>query len=245
MKALLKKILPRALQRQIRTALYGRYYVLQQETEGLLSPKHYERLHDEVCKMPDLDLVEVGGAGGTASIAMAWALQEQGRKSKLVVVEKCEGGSRSKYGGRQENLARFERNIAAYGVDGKIRLFPHYMTFENGKEVLNLIETPEIGALVLDADGWIHRDFHFLWPRLRVGGLIVVDDYEAGRDEKHELTYQLLNYLMAIGLFEKVDAVGATVFGRKPAGGSIEKLDLALAQGIVERVSRDFGSRTN
>jgi len=32
MKALLKKILPRALQRQIRTALYGRYYVLQQET---------------------------------------------------------------------------------------------------------------------------------------------------------------------------------------------------------------------
>jgi hypothetical protein len=78
-----------------------------------------------------------------------------------------------------------------------------------------------------------------------VGSLIVVDDYEAGCDGKHELTYQWLNYLMAMGLFEKVDAVGATVFGRKPAGGSIEKLDLALAQGTLERVSRDFGSRTN
>ena len=38
----------------------------------------------------DNDIVELGGASGSASIAIAWALQEKRRESKLVVVEKFE-----------------------------------------------------------------------------------------------------------------------------------------------------------
>lgn len=241
MKTLLKKLLPKSVANLYRTMRYGRFYVLQQETDGLLQPKNYERIHDEVRKLPDLDIVEIGGAGGTASIAIGWAMKADRKRSKLIVVEKCEGGTRTQYGGKTENLTRLQKNLARYGVASRCKIFPEYLTFENGAEALRLIETPQIAALMMDADGWIHRDFHFFWSRLAVGGLIIVDDYKEGRDPKHDLTFHLLNQLIDWGLFEKMDAMGDTFFGRKPANGDIRKLDLKVCESIVETISRKYG----
>jgi hypothetical protein len=96
-------------------------------------------------------------------------------------------------------------------------------------------------VLILDADGFIHRDFYFFWPRLRRGGLIVIDDYQEGLDPKHDLTFHLLNALIRWGLFETVDKVGSTMFGRKPAHGDIRKLDLQECHEIVADNSRKYG----
>jgi predicted O-methyltransferase YrrM len=228
-----------------RELLHGKFYAMQQETEGLLSPQHYERVHDAIRRLPDLDIVEVGGAAGSLSIAVGWALQRDRKQSRLIIVEKCEGGTRAQYGGKQENLNRLQANLRRYGVAGQCEIFPEYLTFENGGEALQRIRTPEIAALLMDADGWIHRDFHFFWPRLVVNGLMVVDDYEEGRDPKHDLTFQLLNRLMEWGLFEKTDQLGSTVFGRKPATGDIRRLDLQVCADMVESVSRKYGVAFN
>jgi hypothetical protein len=240
MKALLKKLVPKSLANLVREKLHGRYYVLQQETDGLIAPAVYERLHDEVAKLPDMDIIEVGGAGGTASIAMAWALKEGKKKSHLIVIEKCEGGTRTQYGGKQENLNRIQRNLQQFGAAPFCKIFPEYLTFENGDQVLQMIGTPQIAGLVIDADGLLHRDFHFFWPRLMDGGLIVVDDYEENRDAKHHLTFVLLNQLIEWGLFEKVENVQGVMFGRKPKGGDISKLDRAVCEQIVAQVGEKF-----
>lgn len=227
--------------RLVRRAQYGRFYDLQQETGGLLSPGHYERIFNEIRKLHDFDIVEIGGAAGAASIAIGWALKRDHKQSRLIIVEKCEGGTRTQYGGKLENLNRLQHNLRRFGVDDQCTIFPEYLTFENGAEALQLIRTPQLAALIMDADGWIHRDFHFFWPRLHPDGLIIVDDYEEGRDPKHDLTFQLLNQLTTWGLFEKVDTVGSLVLGRKPPDGDIRNLDLKACASIVDSVSRKFG----
>ena len=241
MKSLLKKVLPHRVQNLCRGFLYGRFYVLQRETDGLLPAKIYERIYNEVRKLPDLDIVEIGGAAGAASIAIGWAMKRDHKKSKLIIVEKCEGGSRAQYGGRQDNLMRLERNLKRFRVTDSVVIFPEYLTFENGQRVLGLLETRQIAAFMLDADGCIHRDFHFFWPRLHPDGLIIVDDYQEARDAKHDLTFHLLNRLMEWGLFDMTDRVGSTVFGRKPPAGDIRRLDLRACEEVVEMVSRKYG----
>lgn len=240
-KTIAKNLLPQGVQRRLRILMHGRFYVLQQETDGLLSPAQYERIYEEVKPAPDMDWVEIGGAAGTASVAVCWALKERRKQGRLVIVEKCEGGSRASYGGKTENLARLERNLIRYGVADFTRLFPHYMTFQNGAEVVKLVQTRQIAGLLIDADGWLHRDFYFLWERLVPGGTIIVDDYQENRDPKHDLTFHLLNRLRDWGLFEEQFRLDATVFGRKPSGGDIGKLDLAECEAIVERICRKWG----
>ena len=94
-RTIFKKLLPSAAQNLVRRAVHGRFYVLQRETGGLLSPKQYERIYTEALRLPDLDVVEIGGAAGTASIAIGWAMKRSRKNSRLIIVEKCEGGTRA------------------------------------------------------------------------------------------------------------------------------------------------------
>jgi hypothetical protein len=219
---------------------YPEFYRLKVATDGLLKPRIYKEIYDEVRRQPDLDIVEVGGAAGTASIAVAWALQADGKSAQVVVIEKCEGGSRASYGGRSENLARIERNFEEYRVRDRVRLFPHHLTFDNGDEVVDLIETDEIAALICDADGRLHRDFWFFWPRLREGGAIVIDDYHPTRSMKYVLTYRLVELFKEWGLLEPVRLLRSTLFARKPPGGNIASLDLETCEEVVARVRVEF-----
>jgi precorrin-6B methylase 2 len=232
-----------------------RFQALKKLTDGMLDSQVYRRLHDEILTLPDLDVVEIGAASGTGSIAIAWALREASRKSKLVVVEKCERGSRDDTGGYEANLSVMEKNWARFGVTDHIRLFPHQISLKNGHEVLDLVKSGDIAAFMHDADGRIDRDFFHFWPRLIDGGLIVVDDVEDAFQEKREsngellvlgkrvLTWRLLHRFQEWGLFEPFWEHHGTIFGRKPAGATFEKFDIEWCKGVAKEVYAECEAR--
>ena len=138
--------------------LYGRFYFLKEKTGGMPHPTVYRRLYRLAREGLDLDIVEIGGAGGAGSIALAKGQSDAGKRGRVIVVEKCEGGSRTLYGDYTDNKACLERHFERFRVRDRIRLFPHSLTEETGPEVKKLIEIPQIAALVHDADGRIDRD---------------------------------------------------------------------------------------
>lgn len=228
-----------------------RFYKLRKKTNGMLLPVVYKTLYDLCYELPDLDVVEVGGATGAGSISLAWAMRDAKKRSNLIVVEKCEGGTRTDIGGYTENLELIQEHFAAFNAREKIVLFPHELTFENGAEVLSLIQTPQIAAFIHDADGRLDRDFYLFWERLQPGGLIVVDDYanepkykpisdrHPQGGAKSVITYRLLNQIIEWGLFQPTHKIGKTIFGIKPLNADFRRFDLAICQKIIEAVQQE------
>lgn len=219
---------------------YGRFAKLQRVTEGLLAPAVYKLIYERIAAAPDLDTIEVGGAGGSASIAIAWAKRETGKSSQHIVVEKLEGGSRRRYGGYEENFARFHRHLEQFGAKDRIRLFPEYLTLDNGREVLALVETGRIAGFMSDADGRIDRDFTLFLPLIHSDGVIIIDDYHPTKSWKHALTYRLLNRFAEWKLFVHEETVHGTAFGRPHPEADISRLDRHECAAIIESVRRDF-----
>lgn len=230
---------------------YPRFYKLKKQAQGMLMPDVYKKMYEYCTDLPDLDIIEIGGAGGAGSIACAWALKETKKKSKLIVVEKCEGGSRSHFGSYDDNLQLLKKHFKKFHVQDYIELYPHELTFEHGKEVISMVRTKEIAALIHDADGRLDRDFFLFWPLLRPGGLIIIDDYE--NKPKYQpvssqypqggiklvVTYRLVNQLVEWGLLSIKEKKGATIFGFKPEDGDISKLDLKVCEQIIKQVEQE------
>ena len=234
----IKHCIPRSFLEPYQMKKYGRFVWMGLQTEGLLGADVYEAIHRTFLDdaVGDHDVVELGGASGSASIAIAWALQERQRGGKLVVVEKFEGGTRAKFGGYDENYERFQNFVKRYGVADRIRLFPDYLTMENSSEMLELVGTSQIGGLMLDADGHIFRDFAIFWERLVPGAPIVIDDYDPEISPKHELTFHLLNKLIEWRLVEQRQLIGDTFFGVKGEAESIDSLDIEECESITAAV---------
>lgn len=230
---------------------HGRFFALKQFTHGMLSPTVYEELYKRVRDLPEGDVVEIGGAHGAGSIAMGWAMRDSAKNSKIITVEKCEGGSRSDFGGHAENLDTIVANLTAFGVADKVDLFPHYLTEENAADLIAKINTPKLAGLILDADGRLDRDFKLFWDRLIPGALIVVDDYDNKPEykainerspdggTKKVLTYRLLNKLEQWGLFERDVLMGDTLFGRKPQQDDFSAFDATALSKIVDDVEAE------
>lgn len=228
-----------------------RFYELRSQTNGMLLPIVYKKIYELCYQLPDLDIVEIGGATGAGSISIAWAMNDAQKKSQLIVVEKCEGGTRTDIGGYAENLELIQDHFQNFGARDRITLFPHEVTFENGEEVLKLIKTPQIAAFMHDADGRVDRDFYLFWNRLQPGGLIIVDDYanEAKYkpiSDRHPtggaksiITYRLLNQMIQWGLFEPTTKIGKTIFGIKPIGADFSLFNLETCRRIVAGVERE------
>ena len=227
-----------------RYLLYGRFATLQHVTEGLLSPAVYKLIYERFRAAPDLDTIEVGGAAGSASVAVAWAKIESGQRSKHIVIEKLRGGSRHRFGGFDENLDRFNRHLAHFGAAERIALFPHDLTLENGPEVIALVETPRIAGFITDADGRLDRDFALFLPLVHPDGVIVVDDYHPARSWKHALTWRLLNQLIEWKLFILDEVRRGTAFGRPHPEAHLSRLDPAVCAQIIDSVKRDFRGTT-
>lgn len=233
---------------------HGRFFALKQFANGMLAPHVYREMYERVRALPDLDIVEIGGAHGAGSIAIAWALLDSGKTSKVITVEKCEGGSRSDFGDKAENLDTIVANLHAFGVADKVDLFPHYLNEENTDNLIAKIDTPQLAGLILDADGRLDRDFKLLWERLAPGALIIVDDYDnrpeyKAIDERNPdggtkkvLTYRLLNQLETWGLFERDQLIGDTLFGQKPANADFSQFDEDALARIVDDVETERAS---
>jgi predicted O-methyltransferase YrrM len=155
----------------------ARWKALKAESSGMLSPVVYRELYRLARDAPDLDIIEIGGAAGAGSIALALGVKESGKRSGVIVAEKLEGGSRVEFGDRSSNQQIIEENFRKFGVLDQVRFFPHEVTMENGGEVSALFRSGEIAVLVHDADGRVDRDFFLFWPLLRDGCAIVIDDY--------------------------------------------------------------------
>ena len=238
MRKLIKRCIPRSILEPYQMKKYGRFLWMKLQTDGLLGTEHYEEIHRTFLSntVGDNDIVEVGGASGSASIAIAWALKEKQRQSKLIVVEKFEGGTRAQYGGFDENHQRFQDFTKRYGVADHIRLFPDYLTIENSQQVIDLVTSEKIGGLMLDADGHIHRDFLIFWDKLVDGAPIVIDDYDPDISVKHEITYHLVNRLVEWELIELRELIGGTFFGVKGKAESIDVLNMAECDAIIDVV---------
>jgi hypothetical protein len=212
---LIRKILPDAWLRQIRIWRVGRFTVLQLETDGLLPVAAYQALYETFRAGPDLDVVEIGGASGAATIAIALALRERRAKAKIVVVEKFEGGTRTPYGGHAENLARFWRFLRLYRVDSYVRLWDGYLTDDDASQVRRLVETPRLAGLLLDADGRIHRDLRAFWDLIGPETEVFIDDVHPSLSVKHELTFRLVTRLVEQGWLEIRRRIENTVVARR------------------------------
>ena len=232
---------------------YSPFAKIKSENQGMMSQVVYEKIYNSVYNLPDFDIIEIGGGAGAGSIAIARAMQDSAKKSRLIVVEKCEGGSRAAFGDYQTNLNLINSNFKRSGIENIITLFPKKLTYENGNEVISLIKTNKIAALILDADGRIDRDFFLFWPFLVTGGLIIIDDFQDcskylplystfRRAKKKTLTYRLLNQIIEWGLFG-ISCVeeGKTVFGYKPQNTDFNKFDLQVCERIVVRVKFEIG----
>ena len=221
---------------------YGRFQWMKLQTDGLLGSEQYEEIHRTFSteSVGEHDIVEVGGASGSASISIAWALKEKQRQSKLIVVEKFEDDTRSHYGGFDENHQRFQDLTKRYGIADYIRLFPDYLTLENSQQAIDLVSSEKIGGLMLDADGHIHRDFLIFWDKLVDGAPIVIDGYDPDISVKHEITYHLVNRLVEWELIELRKLIGDTFFGVKGKAESIDVLNVAECEAIVDVVCEHY-----
>jgi predicted O-methyltransferase YrrM len=250
MKAMLRAILRAGYHRYGRIR-HPRFYELKARAHGMLNPLIYRRMYLLARKLPDLDIVEIGGAAGAGSVALALGMKESGKRSGLIVVEKLQGGSRASHGDYQRNLEIINGNFRSFGVEDVVRLYPHEITMENGSEVWHMIRTPEIAAFMHDADGRLDRDFFLFWPVLRPGGLIIVDDYAnsphfkpiSERNPqggiKSVMTFRLLNQMIEWGLFQPTRRMGNTIFGIKPVAADFSRFDREACRRIIEQVERE------
>lgn len=233
---------------------YPRFQRIKERTAGMMPASVYQHIYRTVRDLPDGDIVEIGGGAGAGSVCAALALKESGKRGGLVTVEKCEGGSRTIYGGYKENLEIFREHMEVFGVSDRVTLFPHYLSDENAPEVHALIKSEKIAGMMCDADGRIDRDMALFLPRMMDGAMIMIDDYvvfdvnspevraKADQHAKFVVTVKLVHYLESIGAFERTRLVAGTLFGRKPVGADASRIDRAETQRIVEEAIASVGS---
>ena len=231
--------------------LYRRFYEIKVAAHGMMPARVYKRLYDTVLGLPDLDIVEIGAAGGAGSVVIAQALKDARRTARLVTVEKCEGGSRSGRS-KQANRDALEATFRRFQVGDRIALFPEHLTMENGEEVKRLIGTGAISALVHDADGRLDRDFRIFFDMLVDGGAVVIDDFVDRRrfkpvcdrypfgGTKKLRTFRLANQLIDWGLIKREAVVGHTLFARKVPGASAARIEPEVVQAIDREVRAEY-----
>lgn len=233
-----------------------RFAAVRRHGRGLLSPGQYAAIYKTVKAAPDLDVIDIGSAGGATAVSAALAKRDAGSERVVIAVEKCEGGSRSSYGGYDENRAFLENNFRHFGVDNRVRLFPHYLTLDNAPDLLGLLTGETIAGFIHDADGRIDRDFQLLGPRIAEGGFVIIDDvtdtvkyrpisvrYPFG-GTKNITTWRLLEYFDELALFTLTRRMGPVVFGHIQAGADFSRIDNEKCQSIVDGVLREHAEAT-
>ena len=253
----MKKALGR-LKRQARVVLESmtepRFSEVRKHTRGMLTPRQYRAIYDRVRNSEDLDVVDIGSAGGGTPITHALAKKDAGHRSATIAIEKCEGGSRAEYGGYSDNREFLEGNFSRFGVADRIRLFPHYLTYENAADLFELIKTDKIAGFMHDADGRIDRDFQLFGPRLADRNFVIIDDvtknvkfrpisaeYPFGGC-KNIITWRLLEYLKNKDLFVEDRRLGPIVIGHVPVGADFEAIEPSECEFIIDGVMAEHAS---
>ena len=212
----------------------GRMSYLKYATNGMLGAEVYADLARRAATTEDLPFVEIGAAAGTGTIALAWGFAKAGHRSRIYSIERCEGGSRARFGGYQDNLEILERNLTRFGVRDRVELYTQDLTLPTANEFLSRLPGDTLAGFMHDADGRLDRDFAIFWPRTVAGGLIIVDDCIDSPDlaqlmaergaggRKYYVTAAGWQVILAAGLVSDVERLGSTVFARRAAGGRLD-----------------------
>lgn len=247
LRTLIRPFIPQRIISAYRSARRGRHAEMAMATEGLLSIPVYEELTAIASNSPQgRDILEIGGAGGSATIAMAWGLTNHvASAARIVVVEKCEGGTRTQYGDYESNRARFERFVQLYADSEKVTLYPHYLTLANGSEVRSLVKNTPLAGIVSDADGMVHRDLLLFSDLLRPDSFMVIDDYHPHFSPKHEVTFGIVNRLLDAGVFIPRKLIDGTFFGTfgRPLTQSLYNDCERFVQASCNRLGVTFDAR--
>lgn len=202
---------------------------------GMLSRHTYRALYDLALSIRKGSIaVEVGAAHAAGTVCIALGIQQNPVLEKLISFEKIEGGSREKFGSIEKNKEIISGNISRYGCQDIVE-----MVFSTPEEALHMIPyegEPNIGLLVIDADGAVDREFNLLYDRVVEGGAVMIDDYNdhlkyhrlskkrVHIDAKHKVTKSLVDYYIQEGFLKPEKTVRGTWFGYKPKGaGSISR----------------------
>lgn len=218
-----------------------RFGGLKIRARGMLGPRVYKKLYQKARGLPDLPFVDVGSAAGATTIAVALAFKRARKKSLVVGIEKCQGGSRERYGNYATNYATLEKNINKYDLGVHVKLYPDWLR-EGSEDIWSFIQSEKISGFIHDADGRLYRDFQLFFDSVVDGGLIAVDDCPQGRDPydllargysgKFVRTGVQWELLKRRGFIEEVERCGNFVFARKPVG-----INAALPFDDLRRIS--------
>ena len=231
--------------------IYRECYEIKLKANGMLSPRVYATIYRRVVEAPDNDVVEIGSGRGAGTVVIARALKASGKQSKVIAVEKFEGGSNIGFGSKDENLARIHNIFDEFGVSDRIEIFPEYLTADNVGRLGNLIGTERLSCVVIDADGRLDIYLPALWPYLSDGCVIILDDYRENysfREKsaqyplghtKELLCFRLVNKLVELGHLQVDELIDATIFARKRDHALMRDADLAALREQVESVERE------
>lgn len=204
---------------------------------GMLAPAIYRNLYAMARDRPGGWIVEVGTASGAATVALALGLRDSGRPGRLMTfgrVQRC---------GREETLRIIREALERYGVADLVDI----VLGEVADTASALPTDVRIGALMLDADGRIDRDFLAFYDRLLPGAAVAIDDVRDvalvrkkqrggyAIDAKRLLTHRLLDHFRTLGLVSEGALLKDTWFGRKTGDGS-RPLDLLEVLGIYRQL---------
>lgn len=219
--------LKKASRTAYRTYKRRRFYGIETSANGMLTPKVYEKFYEAAADVSHSNLIEIGAGHGASTIALALGMKEAGQRNALFTFEKGEGGSRSEYGSKQDNIRILQENLESYGVDDVVTLIDEHLTLDKG-----LPDSVASGApfslLSIDADGRLDRDFELLYEHLIPGAAVIIDDYEMDRgyhdeSERYPLgggksyrTFCFTNYLLEEGFLHREKVIEGTFFGTIP-----------------------------
>lgn len=209
----------------------------------MLSAQVYGKIYDLVQQAPEGDVVEVGTAHGAATIAMTLGRLRHDNDAKTYTIDRLQGGSRTRFGTVEDNRAIIQKNFEHFDIKKNVTLL-----VGNVDEVADAIpDDITISVLMIDADGAVDRDLERFYNKLTPGGLIIIDDYNPDVhlkrrdggifvDQKHKLTYNLVNYYRKFGLFDRETVIKNTFFAFKP----FDKADFDFSKTNVIEIYRSL-----
>lgn len=196
---------------------------------GMLAPAIYRRLYEAAFAAPDGCIVEIGTAGGAATVSLALGLQHAGKSGRVITVDR--GRPRTGGGDPASYRDRVTANLTHYGVEDRVEL----VVGEAADAVAAVPASASISVLMIDADGAIDRDLRAFFDRVVPGGDIIIDDcvdlvrlrrtglFGVRIDAKMRLTHLLLSYFKQEGFLSQGTQIKGTYFGKKvlefPQGG--------------------------
>jgi predicted O-methyltransferase YrrM len=149
-------------------------------------------------------IVEVGPYIGGSTIALGRGIQ-MGGGGPLISVEM--GGSYPSHAlPTNDIITDLKSNVEAYGLTGVVHIMEGFTTDLAVDSAVNrILGRSTIGLLFLDADGNVERDFELYRSRLRLGSILVYDDYLTEQAPEKQTTIKTwVDQAIASGIVESL-----------------------------------------